>query len=212
MLVRIEILMNKFRKSRVQTSNRIKLKRSQKVYMFLGLIISLLASVTLFVNAENASQRQEVWMTTKAITAGQIINKQSVELIKVDLGVVANNYLDNESEVVGKSALQPLTIGTLLKSENIGIKSGLRNVALRISNGHLPPLLELNDWVDVWFSDPITLSSTLIIPKLAVVWIDEVDSNFGGVTTVVLAVPENNVLQLINSARVDGIDLVQREN
>jgi hypothetical protein len=76
----------------------------------------------------------------------------------------------------------------------------------------LPPLLELNDWVDVWFSDPITLSSTLIIPKLAVVWIDEVDSNFGGVTTVVLAVPESNVLQLINSARVDGIDLVQREN
>jgi hypothetical protein len=72
--------------------------------------------------------------------------------------------------------------------------------------------LELNDWVDVWFSDPITLSSTLIIPKLAVVWIDEVDSNFGGVTTVVLAVPESNVLQLINSARVDGIDLVQREN
>ncbi len=180
--------------------------------MFLGLIISLLASVTLFVNAENASQRQEVWMTTKAITAGQIINKQSVELIKVDLGVVANNYLDNESEVVGKSALQPLTVGTLLKSENIGIKSGLRNVALRISNGHLPPLLELNDWVDVWFSDPITLISTLIIPKLAVVWIDEVDSNFGGVTTVVLAVPESNVLQLINSARVDGIDLVQREN
>ena len=85
-------------------------------------------------------------------------------------------------------------------------------MALKISNGHLPPLLELNDWVDVWFSDPITLISTLIIPKLAVVWIDEVDSNFGGVTTVVLAVPESNVLQLINSARVDGIDLVQREN
>ena len=180
--------------------------------MFLGLIISLSASVTLFVNAENASQRHEVWVTTKAITAGQIINKQSVELIKVDLGVVANNYLDKTSDVVGKSALQPLTVGTLLKPENIGIKSGLRNVALKISNGHLPPLLELNDWVDVWFSDPITLSSTLIIPKLAVVWIDEVDSNFGGVTTVVLAVPESNVLQLINSARVDGIDLVQREN
>ena len=212
MLVRTGTLMIKFRKSRVQTSKRIKLKNTQKVYMFLGLIISLLASVTLFVNAENASQRQEVWVTTKAIAAGQIIDKQSVDLIKVDLGVVAKNYLDKESDVIGKSALQPLSVGYLLKSENIGTKSGFRNVALRISNGHLPPLLELNDWVDVWFSDPITLSSTLIIPKLAVVWIDEVDSNFGGVTTVVLAVPESNVLQLINSARVDGIDLVQREN
>jgi hypothetical protein len=28
----------------------------------------------------------------------------------------------------------------------------------------------------------------------------------------VVAVPEMNVLQLVNSARTDGIDLVQREN
>jgi len=118
--------MIKFRKSRVQTSKRIKLKNTQKAYMFLGLIISLLASVTLFVNAENASQRQEVWVTTKAIAAGQIIDKQSVDLIKVDLGVVAKNYLDKESDVIGKSALQPLSVGNLLKTENIGTKSGLR--------------------------------------------------------------------------------------
>ena len=70
----------------------------------------------------------------------------------------------------------------------------------------------MNDWVDIWFSDPISLSTSLIIPKISVVWIDEVDSNFGGVTTVVVAVPEANVLQLVNSARSDGIDLVQREN
>jgi hypothetical protein len=44
------------------------------------------------------------------------------------------------------------------------------------------------------------------------VWIDEVDSNFGGVTTVVVAVPETNVPQLVKSARSDGIDLVHREN
>ena len=85
-------------------------------------------------------------------------------------------------------------------------------MALRISNGHLPPSLQMNDWVDIWFSDPISLSTSLIIPKISVVWIDEVDSNFGGVTTVVVAVPEANVLQLVNSARSDGIDLVQREN
>jgi hypothetical protein len=54
--------------------------------------------------------------------------------------------------------------------------------------------------------------STLIIPKTSVVWVDEINSNFGGVTTVVVAVPESNVLQLVTSARTDGIDLVQREN
>jgi hypothetical protein len=202
----------KLQKNQIQKSNQLKIKNSQKIYMTLGLVTSLLASLALYVNAERAGKRQEVWVTTTTIAAGQVIDEQNVELTRVDLGQVAQNYLDNKSEVIGKTALEPLATGNILRPENIGIKSNLRNVALRISNGHLPPSLETNDWVDIWFSDPIKMTSTLIIPKTSVVWVDEIDSNFGGVTTVVVAVPEMNVLQLVNSARTDGIDLVQREN
>jgi hypothetical protein len=202
----------KLQKNQIQKSNQLKIKNSQKIYMILGLVTSLLASLALYVNAERAGKRQEVWITTTTIAAGQVIDEQNVELTRVDLGQVAQNYLDNKSEVIGKTALEPLATGNILRPENIGIKSNLRNVALRISNGHLPPSLETNDWVDIWFSDPIKMTSTLIIPKTSVVWVDEIDSNFGGVTTVVVAVPEMNVLQLVNSARTDGIDLVQREN
>ena len=204
--------MIKLQKNQIQKSNQLKIKNSQKIYMILGLVTSLLASLALYVNAERAGKRQEVWVTTTTIAAGQVIDEQNVELTRVDLGQVAQNYLDNKSEVIGKTALEPLATGNILRPENIGIKSNLRNVALRISNGHLPPSLETNDWVDIWFSDPIKMTSTLIIPKTSVVWVDEIDSNFGGVTTVVVAVPEMNVLQLVNSARTDGIDLVQREN
>ncbi len=204
--------MIRLNKNRVIKSQQLKLKNSQKIYMSIGLVISLIASLALYLNAEQASKRQEVWVTTTTIAAGQIIGAQNVELIRVDLGLVSQNYLNHESEVIGKAALEPLPSGTLLRAENIGIKSNLRNVALRISNGHLPPSLETNDWVDIWFSDPIKMVSTLIIPKTSVVWVDEINSNFGGVTTVVVAVPEMNVLQLVNSARTDGIDLVQREN
>lgn len=204
--------MIKLQKNQIQKSNQLKIKNSQKIYMILGLVTSLLASLALYVNAERAGKRQEVWITTTTIAAGQVIDEQNVELTRVDLGQVAQNYLDNKSEVIGKTALEPLATGNILRPENIGIKSNLRNVALRISNGHLPPSLETNDWVDIWFSDPIKMTSTLIIPKTSVVWVDEIDSNFGGVTTVVVAVPEMNVLQLVNSARTDGIDLVQREN
>ena len=204
--------MIKLKRNSIKKSNRLQLKNSQKIYMILGLVTSLIASLALYINAERAGKRQEVWITTTTIAAGQIIDKQSVELIRVDLGEISKNYLDNQSEVIGKSALEPLDAGNLLKSESIGIKSNLRNVALRISNGHLPPSLKANDWVDIWFSDPIKMDSTLIIPKTSVVWVDEINSNFGGVTTVVVAVPEMKVLQLVNSARTDGIDLVQREN
>ncbi len=203
--------MIKFKK-KVKSSNRLKLKKSQRIYMTMGICISLLSSLALFLNAQNANQRQQVWITSKAIAAGEIIDEKNVKLIQVDLGEVSSNYLDETTELFGQSSLQPLSLGTLLKPEHIGFKSNLRNVALRISNGHLPPSLKMNDFIDVWFSDPITLTSTLIIPKISVVWIDEVDSNFGGVTTVVVAVPEANVPQLVNSARADGLDLVHREN
>ena len=199
-------------KKKVKSSNRLKLKKSQRIYMTMGICISLLSSFALFLNAQNANQRQQVWITSKAIAAGEIIDEKNVKLIQVDLGEVSSNYLDETIELFGQSSLQPLSLGTLLKPEHIGFKSNLRNVALRISNGHLPPSLKMNDFIDVWFSDPITLTSTLIIPKISVVWIDEVDSNFGGVTTVVVAVPEANVPQLVNSARADGLDLVHREN
>lgn len=203
--------MIKFKK-KVKSSNRLKLKKSQRIYMTIGICISLLSSLALFLNAQNANQRQQVWITSKAIAAGEIIDEKNVKLIQVDLGEVSSNYLDETTELFGQSSLQPLSLGTLLKPEHIGFKSNLRNVALRISNGHLPPSLKMNDFIDVWFSDPITLTSTLIIPKISVVWIDEVDSNFGGVTTVVVAVPEAKVPQLVNSARADGLDLVHREN
>jgi hypothetical protein len=204
--------MIKFKKQNIRRSSRISLKTNQKIYMILGLTISTLASVALFTNAQNASEREQFWVTTKPIAAGQSIDEESVDIMKFDLGELEKNYLNSETVVFGKTALQPIPTGNLLKPENVGIKSNLRNVALRISNGHLPPSLQMNDWVDIWFSDPISLSTSLIIPKISVVWIDEVDSNFGGVTTVVVAVPEANVLQLVNSARSDGIDLVQREN
>lgn len=204
--------MIKFKKQNIRRSSRISLKTNQKIYMILGLTISTLASVALFTKAQNASEREQFWVTTKPIAAGQSIDEESVDIMKFDLGELEKNYLNSETVIFGKTALQPIPTGNLLKPENVGIKSNLRNVALRISNGHLPPSLQMNDWVDIWFSDPISLSTSLIIPKISVVWIDEVDSNFGGVTTVVVAVPEANVLQLVNSARSDGIDLVQREN
>lgn len=180
--------------------------------MAIGIGISFLSSLALFFNAQNANQRQQFWITNQAIAAGELITEKNTKLIQVDLGEVSTNYLNKTADLIGQSSLQPLSSGTLLKPEHIGMKSKLRNVALRISNGHLPPSLKMNDFIDIWFSDPITFTSTLIIPKISVVWIDEVDSNFGGVTTVVVAVPESNVPQLVNSARADGLDLVHREN
>ena len=81
----------------------------------MGICISLLSSFALFLNAQNANQRQQVWITSKAIAAGEIIDEKNVKLIQVDLGEVSSNYLDETTELFGQSSLQPLSLGTLLK-------------------------------------------------------------------------------------------------
>jgi flagella basal body P-ring formation protein FlgA len=80
--------MIKLKRNSIKKSNRLQLKNSQKIYMILGLVTSLIASLALYINAERAGKRQEVWITTTTIAAGQIIDKQSVELIRVDLGQI----------------------------------------------------------------------------------------------------------------------------
>ena len=87
-----------------------------------------------------------------------------------------------------------------------------RNVSLKIPNGHLPPTLKENDEVDIWFSDSLTNTSTLLIPNISVIWVDELNTNFGGVSTVVVAVPKDLVANLIKTSRTEGMDLVQIEN
>ena len=133
--------MIKLRKNKIRQSSRVQLKTTQKIYMSLGILISLAASSFLYMSAENAGQRQEVWVTSNKIAAGQIIDESNIELIRVDLGRLQANYLSSDLEIIGKTALEPLSSGTILRPELIGKMSTLRNVALRISNGHLPPSL-----------------------------------------------------------------------
>ena len=68
------------------------------------------------------------------------------------------------------------------------------------------------DFVDIWFTDSLNSKSNILIPKINVVWIDNVDTNFGGVSTVVLSIPEIQVSNLINFSRSESLDLVQIEN
>lgn len=71
--------------------------------MTMGICISLLSSLALFFNAQNANQRQQVWITSKEIAAGEIIDEKNVKLIQVDLGEVSSNYLDESIELFGQA-------------------------------------------------------------------------------------------------------------
>ena len=129
-----------------------------------------------------------------------------------DLGEINDSYLDQDQNPVGLFTKKTINVNEVITQSSIGKSTSFRNVSLKIPNGHLPPNLKENDEVDIWFSDPLTNTSNLLVSKISVVWVDELNTNFGGVSTVVVAIPQEMVATLIQSSRTDGMDLVQIEN
>lgn len=189
-----------------------RIKNYRIIYIFTAFIIFMITVTSLYASAEKAKKRDNYWVATKSIPLGQIVNKTDVELQAFDLGEISDTYLDQNQSPVGFFTKKVINSDEVISHKSIGKSTTYRNVSLKIPNGHLPPNLKENDEVDIWFSDPLTNTSTLLISKISVVWVDELNTNFGGVSTVVVAIPQEMVATLIKSSRTDGMDLVQIEN
>lgn len=196
----------------MRKANSLKLKNYRIIYISLAFLVFMFTVTSLYISAENARKRTNYWVTTNSIPLGQIIDQNDVELQALDLGEVSNDYLQQEQSPIGLFTKQALNKNEIVAPVFVERQSNYRNVSLKIPNGHLPPTLKVNDEVDIWFSDSLNNTSTLLIPKISVVWVDELNTNFGGVSTVVVAIPQDLVANLIKSSRTEGMDLVQIEN
>ena len=196
----------------MKKSLRLKSNNYRIVYIFLALTIFIFTVSALYLSTEKAKKRENFWVATKSIPLGQLIKESDVELQPFDLANIANQYLLEEQSPIGLFTKQIVNKNELISQINVSKSTNYRNVSLKIPNGHLPPNLKENDEVDVWFSDLLTNTSTLLIPKISIVWVDELNTNFGGVSTVVVAIPQDMVATLIKSSRTEGLDLVQIEN
>ena len=196
----------------MKKSLRLKSNNYRIVYIFLALTIFIFTVSALYLSTEKAKKRENFWVATKSIPLGQLIKESDVELQPFDLANIANQYLLEEQSPIGLFTKQIVNKNELISQINVSKSTNYRNVSLKIPNGHLPPNLKENDEVDVWFSDLLTNTSTLLIPKISIVWVDELNTNFGGVSTVVVAIPQEMVATLIKSSRTEGLDLVQIEN
>ena len=196
----------------MKKSLRLKSNNYRIVYISLALTIFVFTVSALYLSTEKAKKRENFWVATKSIPLGQLIKESDVELQPFDLANIANQYLLEEQSPIGLFTKQIVNKNELISQINVSKRTNYRNVSLKIPNGHLPPNLKENDEVDVWFSDLLTNTSTLLIPKISIVWVDELNTNFGGVSTVVVAIPQEMVATLIKSSRTEGLDLVQIEN
>jgi len=196
----------------MKKSLRLKSNNYRIVYISLAFTIFVFTVSALYLSTEKAKKRENFWVATKSIPLGQLIKESDVELQPFDLANIASQYLLEEQSPIGLFTKQIINKNELISQINVSKSTNYRNVSLKIPNGHLPPNLKENDEVDVWFSDPLTNTSTLLISKISIVWVDELNTNFGGVSTVVVAIPQDMVATLIKSSRTEGLDLVQIEN
>ena len=196
----------------MKKSKSLTLKNHRIIYIGLAFLVFIFTVTSLYISAENAKKRTNFWVATKSIPLGQIITENDVELQALDLGEVSNVYMQQDQSPIGLFTKKAINRNEIIATVFVERSTKYRNVSLNIPNGHLPPTLKVNDEVDIWFSDSLTNSSTLLIPKISVVWVDDLNTNFGGVSTVVVAIPQDMVANLIKSSRTEGMDLVQIEN
>jgi len=190
----------------------LRVKNFRILYIISAFTIFLVTVISLYISAEKAKLRTNFWVTTKSIPLGQAITKNDVELQPLDLGNITDSYLQQNQSPIGFFTKKAINKNEIISALFVEKSTNYRNVSLKIPNGHLPPTLKENDEVDIWFSDSLTNTSTLLIPNISVIWVDELNTNFGGVSTVVVAVPKDLVANLIKTSRTEGMDLVQIEN
>lgn len=187
------------------------IKNYRIAYLLIAVFVFLFSITSLYLSAEKAKKRQLYWIATKTIPLGQVVTENDVALKAFDLGSISEDYFKEIENPIGLFTQSAILKNELIHERKLADTTMFRNVSLKIPNGHLPPILNENDEVDIWFSDPLTSDSSLLMERVSVVWVDELDTNFGGVSTVVLAIPQEKVATLIKSSRSEGMDLVQIE-
>jgi len=188
--------------------------------LLLGVVLVLVAvalGARVFAGAESY---QRVWMTTRALDAGEPLTQADVTPVRVRLFAAVSAYLDaNRPVPVGY--LLTRTVGTheLLPFAALRPAAGdptSRLVAVPVTPGHLPGGLASGDRVDVWVTPHAATGGPAGAPRLVVADVSVVDRDGGGqtlgvsetLTDVVVSVPAFQVAALIAAIQTGSVDLV----
>lgn len=182
------------------------------IFAVFGAVLILVSFSLIYQSLINAKARETAFIAIKDLPLGTVISQEELLEVAVDLSQVQEIYPSDISLLVGRTVIRNIYENELISNSMLGEGRNLRIVALKLEAGSVPPDIETNDTIDLWWVNPETLQPENLISSLNTVAVLNEGSGYSSTITVVVAVEPSRVGGLISALKAESIEVVKHEN
>lgn len=191
-------------------------RASTKTYFAIGLL--LLSLIAAFAITGQANRSVSVWSASSDLVNGDLITKEKLKAIKVFLPSNSSKYITTDTKLVNLVASRRILKDELIPASAVTstyLGGSVRSVPLRITRSDLPNDLSPGQSVDIYSLPQPDLNSLksrkseLISVGVLVESIDIKSRDMGGDIGIVIKIPENDVIFLLNALNNSRIVVVR---
>jgi Flp pilus assembly protein CpaB len=184
----------------------------------LVLAIALIAAslISAFIFSALANQKTTMIVSKTFLLSGHQITANDLTQVQVTLGNLKENYVSQESQIVGSFAKVRIEADELIARSSISLQSdsfSLSAVPLSIRAADAPEGMQPGSTIDIYWVQSETNNETQLIPELVingahVLAITKSGSNFGSEIGLTVAVDSEDVLLLLGATSQGRVVLV----
>ncbi len=195
-----------------KTKPRALLPDRRKLMATFGILLILISFTIMYRSLQGAKQRNGAIVAVRDLPFGQVISNEDVKTIWVDLSQAQGSYPVAEEVVIGKTVARNIYANELISNSMLGSDKNLRTVAMQLPLGSVPPNLQINDTIDLWWVNPETLQAENLMSSINTSEVIKDGSGYASTITVVVAVVPNQVGNLIAAMKTETIEVVKHES
>jgi hypothetical protein len=184
----------------------------RKLMATFGILLILISFTIMYRSLQGAKQRNGAIVAVRDLPFGQVISNEDVKTIWVDLSQAQGSYPVAKEVVIGKSVARNIYANELISNSMLGSDKNLRTVAMQLPLGSVPPNLQINDTIDLWWVNPETLQAENLMSSINTSEVIKDGSGYASTITVVVALAPNQVGNLIAAMKTETIEVVKHES
>jgi hypothetical protein len=191
-------------------------RKTSRSRLVLAIALIVASLVSAFIFSSLANQKTTMIVTTTFLLPGHQITHSDVARVQVTLGDIAQNYISQESEIVGTFSKVRIEAHELIARTSISSQSdsvSLSSVPLSIRSADAPDGINPGSIIDIYWVQAETNGEIQLIPELViagahVLAITKSGSNFGSEIGLTVAVQSDEVLLLLGATSQGRVVLV----
>lgn len=183
----------------------------RKLLAAFGALLILISFAITYRSLQIAQERSLAIVAVRDLPFGQVISDEDVMTIRADLSLAEESYPVAKELVIGKTVVRNIFANELISNSMLGSSKNLRIVAMQLPLGSVPPNLQINDTIDLWWVNPETLQAENLMNSINTSDIIKEGSGYASTITVVVAVAPKQVGNLITAIKAQTIEIVKHE-